>query len=63
METWEFVGKTIIILEIFLMIFASLTTKLPFDDDQFDHVHIQNISPGVPESKVIIMLCYCAYIR
>ncbi|CAA7265898.1 unnamed protein product [Cyclocybe aegerita] len=28
-----------------------LTTKLPFDDDDFDHVHIQSISKGVPENK------------
>ncbi|KAF9074835.1 hypothetical protein BDP27DRAFT_1316051 [Rhodocollybia butyracea] len=28
-----------------------LTTKLPFDDDEFDHVHIQSISLGVPENK------------
>ncbi|KAJ3503452.1 hypothetical protein NLJ89_g8425 [Agrocybe chaxingu] len=28
-----------------------LTTKLPFDDDEFDHVHIQSISKGVPENK------------
>lgn len=30
----------------------SLTTKLPFEDDEFDHVHIQSIATGVPESKV-----------
>ncbi|PPQ99563.1 hypothetical protein CVT24_005351 [Panaeolus cyanescens] len=28
-----------------------LTTKLPFDDDEFDHVHIQSIAKGVPENK------------
>ncbi|KAK0465575.1 uncharacterized protein EV420DRAFT_1514980 [Desarmillaria tabescens] len=28
-----------------------LTTKLPFDDDEFDHVHIQSIARGVPENK------------
>ncbi|KAL0951559.1 hypothetical protein HGRIS_008241 [Hohenbuehelia grisea] len=28
-----------------------LTTKLPFDDDSFDHVHIQSIARGVPENK------------
>ncbi|KAF7311076.1 UBIQUITIN-CONJUGAT-2 domain-containing protein [Mycena chlorophos] len=28
-----------------------LTNKLPFDDDEFDHVRISNISPGVPENK------------
>ncbi|KAF9502371.1 S-adenosyl-L-methionine-dependent methyltransferase [Pleurotus eryngii] len=28
-----------------------LTTKLPFEDDEFDHVHIQSIARGVPESK------------
>ena len=31
---------------------CSLTTKLPFDDDEFDHVHIQSIAAGVPENKV-----------
>lgn len=31
---------------------TSLTTKLPFDDDEFDHVHIQSIARGVPENKV-----------
>lgn len=30
----------------------SLTTKLPFEDDEFDHVHIQSIAAGVPENKV-----------
>ncbi|KAF9486316.1 hypothetical protein BDN70DRAFT_902479 [Pholiota conissans] len=28
-----------------------LTTKLPFPDDEFDHVHIQSIAMGVPENK------------
>ncbi|KAG2022934.1 hypothetical protein CC2G_000646 [Coprinopsis cinerea AmutBmut pab1-1] len=28
-----------------------LTTKLPFEDDEFDFVHIRSISKGVPESK------------
>ncbi|KAF5368561.1 hypothetical protein D9758_002245 [Tetrapyrgos nigripes] len=28
-----------------------LTTKLPFEDDEFDHVHIQHIARGVPETK------------
>ncbi|KAJ3548860.1 hypothetical protein NMY22_g1106 [Coprinellus aureogranulatus] len=28
-----------------------LTTKLPFDDDEFDHVHIRSIARGVPENK------------
>jgi hypothetical protein len=30
----------------------SLTTKLPFDDEEFDYVHIKDIARGVPESKV-----------
>ena len=30
----------------------SLTTKLPFEDDEFDHVHVQSIAHGVPENKV-----------
>ncbi|KAJ8084466.1 hypothetical protein PM082_003236 [Marasmius tenuissimus] len=29
-----------------------LTTKLPFEDDEFDHVHVQSIASGVPENKV-----------
>ena len=33
---------------------SSLTTKLPFEDDEFDHVHIQAIAKGVPENKVRI---------
>lgn len=28
-----------------------LTNKLPFEDDEFDHVHIQAIAKGVPENK------------
>ncbi|KAF7307089.1 UBIQUITIN-CONJUGAT-2 domain-containing protein [Mycena indigotica] len=28
-----------------------LTNKLPFDDDDFDHVHIAGIAQGVPENK------------
>ncbi|KAF5385090.1 hypothetical protein D9615_001276 [Tricholomella constricta] len=28
-----------------------ITTKLPFEDDEFDHVHIQAIAKGVPENK------------
>ncbi|ESK90917.1 S-adenosyl-L-methionine-dependent methyltransferase [Moniliophthora roreri MCA 2997] len=28
-----------------------LTTKLPFDDDEFDHIHVQSIASGVPENK------------
>ena len=31
----------------------SLTTRLPFDDDEFDHVHVKDIARGVPESKVL----------
>ncbi|KAF7964764.1 hypothetical protein HWV62_3146 [Athelia sp. TMB] len=28
-----------------------LSTRLPFDDDEFDHVHIKDIARGVPENK------------
>ncbi|KAG6837675.1 hypothetical protein H0H93_004951 [Arthromyces matolae] len=28
-----------------------LTTRLPFEDDEFDHVHMQAIAKGVPENK------------
>ncbi|ETW87004.1 hypothetical protein HETIRDRAFT_59014, partial [Heterobasidion irregulare TC 32-1] len=31
----------------------SLSTRLPFEDDYFEHVHIQSISKGVPEHKVL----------
>jgi hypothetical protein len=31
---------------------SSLTTKLPFDDDEFDHIHIRGIARAVPENKV-----------
>ncbi|KAG6901217.1 hypothetical protein C0995_015205 [Termitomyces sp. Mi166 len=34
-----------------IIISSSLTTKLPFEDDEFDHVHIQAIAKGVPENK------------
>jgi hypothetical protein len=34
------------------IILGSLTTKLPFDEDEFDHVHVKDIARGVPESKV-----------
>ncbi|RXW24009.1 hypothetical protein EST38_g1831 [Candolleomyces aberdarensis] len=28
-----------------------LTTKLPFEEDEFDHVHVSSIARGVPENK------------
>ncbi|KAH7886106.1 hypothetical protein F5I97DRAFT_2025859 [Phlebopus sp. FC_14] len=28
-----------------------LTTTLPFDDDEFDHVHMHNLGRGIPENK------------
>ncbi|KAF8640972.1 hypothetical protein AX17_000618 [Amanita inopinata Kibby_2008] len=28
-----------------------LTTRLPFDDDEFDHVHLQFVAKGIPENK------------
>ena len=31
---------------------TSLTTKLPFDDDEFDHVHMHGLGRGIPENKV-----------
>ena len=30
----------------------SLRQKLPFEDDEFDHVHIHGIGFAVPENKV-----------
>jgi hypothetical protein len=30
----------------------SLSNRLPFEDDTFDHVHIVHVSKGVPEHKV-----------
>jgi hypothetical protein len=35
-----------------LNIQISLTTQLPFDDDEFDHVHVHAIARAVPENKV-----------
>lgn len=35
-----------------LSVFTSLSTRLPFEDDTFDLVHISHISKGVPEHKV-----------
>ncbi|EIN13949.1 S-adenosyl-L-methionine-dependent methyltransferase, partial [Punctularia strigosozonata HHB-11173 SS5] len=29
-----------------------LTNRLPFDDDEFDHIHIARLAKGIPESKV-----------
>lgn len=40
---------------------SSLTTKLPFEDDEFDHVHVSMIAKGVPENKVKIMLKSCNF--
>ncbi|TFK77381.1 S-adenosyl-L-methionine-dependent methyltransferase [Pluteus cervinus] len=66
-EEWpecEFVGFDLVNIQIPLKLLDSsisrriewrhgnfLTTKLPFDDDEFDHVHIQSIAKGVPENK------------
>jgi hypothetical protein len=36
-----------------------LTTKLPFEDDEFDHVHIQSIAKGVPENKASLESYAC----
>ncbi|KAK0208757.1 hypothetical protein DFS33DRAFT_1253760 [Desarmillaria ectypa] len=60
----EFVGFDLVNIQIPLKLLESsiaaritwahgnfLTTKLPFDDDEFDHVHIQSIARGVPENK------------
>lgn len=33
-------------------VLPSLSTRLPFEDDTFDHVHVSHISKGVPEHKV-----------
>lgn len=30
----------------------SLRQKLPFEDDEFDHVHIHGLAFAVPENKV-----------
>lgn len=35
---------------------VSLTTKLPFEDDEFDHVHIRGIARAVPENKVCVLI-------
>lgn len=34
--------------------YLSLTTKLPFDDDEFDHVRMNDLGRGIPENKVRI---------
>jgi hypothetical protein len=36
--------------------FTSLSTRLPFEDDTFDLVHVSHISKGVPEHKVKVIL-------
>ena len=49
----------------------SLSNKLPFEDDTFDHVHIVHVSKGVPEHKVksfrsrnwLRQLLYCATVE
>ena len=35
-----------------LMSAHSLRQKLPFEDDEFDHVHIHGLAFAVPENKV-----------
>ncbi|KAG5728954.1 Menaquinone biosynthesis methyltransferase ubiE [Termitomyces sp. T112] len=60
----EFVGFDLVNIQIPLKILDNstaqriewrygnfLTTKLPFEDDEFDHIHIQAIAKGVPENK------------
>jgi len=37
----------------FHIVSLSLTTQLPFEEDEFDHVHIHSIARGVPENKAI----------
>lgn len=37
----------------------SLSNKLPFEDDSFDHVHVVGIARGVPENKVRNTLLLC----
>lgn len=37
----------------------SLTTKLPFEDDEFDHIHLKGIARAVPETKVSNMFIIC----
>lgn len=55
MEAWQFV-RFFFVSTLHPILYrrtrTSLTTKLPFDDDEFDHVHIQSIAAGVPENKV-----------
>ncbi|KAJ4485811.1 hypothetical protein J3R30DRAFT_3442129 [Lentinula aciculospora] len=60
--TTEFVGFDLVNVQLKIMdhsleerirwVYGNfLTTKLPFEDDEFDHIHIQSISLGVPENK------------
>jgi len=57
METRKLVSSFCVAKSIVGFCF-SLTTKLPFDDDEFDHVHIQSIAAGVPENKVGAAMFY-----
>ena len=36
------------------LILTSLTNSFPFEEDEFDHVHVQSIAKAVPESKVAL---------
>ena len=38
------------------LILTSLTNSFPFEEDEFDHVHVQSIAKAVPESKVALHL-------
>lgn len=40
---------------LFTHLCLSLTSRLPFPDDEFDHVHIEGVALAVPEHKV----CLC----
>jgi hypothetical protein len=35
-----------------LLTVASLSNRLPFDDDMFDYVILKHVAKGVPETKV-----------
>ncbi|KAJ4485041.1 hypothetical protein C8J55DRAFT_453032 [Lentinula edodes] len=61
-QTTEFVGFDLVDIQLKIFdpsleeriqwVFGNfLTTKLPFEDDEFDHIHVQSISLGVPENK------------
>jgi hypothetical protein len=59
MGSWQFVRLSFSALTTLTEGVVSLTNKLPFEDDEFDHVHVHAIAQGVPENKVNTIVCCC----